>query len=281
MKQLVSKLKQNTFYYFRDRIFILKASIVYTFQIETAYFFNNWGNIISTTLFTVTYVIFADAIFSNAKTIAGYSRDEMMFFILISQLWFYIFYSLFQRNVDSLIENVNSGNLDLILTKPMPTSFYINFNEFNILSVVRDGLIPFGFVVSTINWVNITIHPINLILGFMILMIGTFITNAILFSFALIVFWVGESSSVIGTVLELEDNSGHRFPLEGYGDKVKTIMITAIPFGISAGLSTSVILGRSEPGTSLLISLFVLLLFSVSKEIFWRIALRNYTSASS
>lgn len=281
MKQLASKLKQNTFYYFRDRIFILKASIVYTFQIETAYFFNNWGNIISTTLFTVTYVIFADAIFSNAKTIAGYSRDEMMFFILISQLWFYIFYSLFQRNVDSLIENVNSGNLDLILTKPMPASFYINFNEFNILSVIRDGVVPFGFIIATINWTNINIYPANLLFGFTILIIGTFITNTILFTFALIVFWVGESSSVIGTVLELEDNSGHRFPLEGYSDKARRVMLTLIPFGISAGLSTSVILGRSAPGSSLLLSLLVLLLFSVSKEIFWRIALRNYTSASS
>src|SRR3990167_9318864 len=106
-----------------DRAAILKVGIVYTFQQETAYWTNNWANLLSPFFYTLSMVLFIDVIYANVDLVAGYTRNQMLLFLFNGQIAFYTGW-LFHKNLQELIVSVNKGSLDLLLVKPMPSLFY-------------------------------------------------------------------------------------------------------------------------------------------------------------
>ncbi len=264
-----------------DRIAVLKAGIVYTFQIETAYWANNWGNAVSTFMYVSMQLLFLEVIFNNVDLVAGYRRDEMLLFFVISQMWFYSLYAIFFRNIKRLIEMVNTGELDLVLTKPIPTLFYITLARVNLYSTFRDGIIPMIIIILPINFSNLTITPINLFTGILIFVLGCISSYCINVIASLPAFWIAESSSILDVSISLEDSAGHLFPFEGWSNIFKIIFTTIFPAAISSALSTSVILGKTNGLLMLILAAVVTAIFILLKNKLWHIALKNYTSASS
>lgn len=273
MKKVIQEIKL--------RLIILKAGIIYTFQIETAYWANNWGNIISTTIYTLSYLLFIEIIFANVDLVAGFSRDEMLLFTMVSQLWFYAIWTFVMPNVDELVASVNSGSFDLVLTKPLPALFYVLTKKMRIYSILRDGTPPLLAIAITIDWTNIEISFSELMGAIMIFIFGFLISSSIHLMAALPAFFFGQSSELLGVVFETEHNAGHQFPLQGWSSSLQFLLITLLPFGISAGLTTSVLLGKIDFVSVFPIISVTLVLFLSLRSWAWKKALRNYTSASS
>ena len=124
----------------KERLIILKFNLIYTFKNETAYWADNIGSLFSTTFYNIAYVSFIGVLFSNTKNIAGYDYNQMLFFYLIAELCAYLNGSLNLWNMQALIESVNKGELDLLLTKPISSLFYVSFRNIKIFSFVRDGI---------------------------------------------------------------------------------------------------------------------------------------------
>lgn len=70
------------------------ANTIYTFQQETAYWTNNWANIISAGFFMISAIMFVDIIYTNVDTVASYTKDEMLFFTLVGEITFFISWNL-------------------------------------------------------------------------------------------------------------------------------------------------------------------------------------------
>ena len=102
------------------RLVLFCANSVFTFQQETAYWANNWTSIFSSTFYMISTIIFIDVVYSNIQLLAGYTRDQMLLFLLVGQSVYYLGWVI-QGNLDELISSVNRGNLDLILAKPVPS----------------------------------------------------------------------------------------------------------------------------------------------------------------
>ncbi len=263
-----------------DNTKILLANIKYTFQTETAYRIGNLVSVFSTFFYTITYLVFIDVIFSNVDTVAGYSLNEMNFFFLLSQVTAYTFF-IINDNISKLIESVNSGNLDLILTKPVSSLFYTSFSKIRVYSMTRDMLPPLLAVIFIINWSELNLSITSLMLGILILILGMLIAQAFLTICALPVFWIGESKQLFNVAQDSWFASGATVPFEGIPSFLKFTFIFLIPGIIPSALATSVALGKSDALTALGVSFFVLIIFFVLRSILWRIALKNYTSASS
>ena len=267
--------------FIKIRLAILKASIIYTFQIDTAYWWNNWGNLVSTFSFVAMQLLFLEVIYSNVDLIAGYSRDEMLFFFVISQVWFYIIHAIYFKNITDMISDVLSGGLDLILTKPVPALFYITTKRINVYQTFRDGLLPMLIVIVPINWNNIDISIFNLALGILIFLTGIYISGILYFLGASTSFWWGDSRDLLGMILYLEDKSGHQFPLEGWGKTFQIIFTVIFPSLVATAISTSVMLGRSNGLIMLALSIIIAVNFKFIQNFVWDKALKQYSSASS
>ncbi len=267
--------------FFTIRFNILKANTIYTFRNETAYAFNNIASAFSTIFYNIAYLLFIGVLFSNTKNIAGYGYNEILLFYFLCEVATYINGVLNSINTADLIKSVNRGELDLILTKPIPSLFFVSFKHINIVSFIRDCIPPLIIVGALIKWNEFNFSALNIGIAFIIFIIGIICTHAALIIACLPVFWLGESISILNFVNEFWFGAGSTVPLEGMEKIFKQITIFFVPALLTATVTTSILLNKTDPIYWLLVSIIFLVLFLVVERYLWRKALRAYTSASS
>lgn len=265
-------------YYLKILKIIIKNSILE----DLAYSTNNWGSILSVTVYIITNIFFINILFDNVKTIAGYTRDEILLFNLISQFWFFLIYGIFGYNIGLLIQSVNNGELDLLLTKPLPSLFYTIFKNLNFILLIRDFFPSALILILAINWNNLSFSLINLVIGTLISVIGISISIMIHIITTLPVFWLGSIQGFTDLIYTVEDGAGHSNLVFEAWNKFWQIFFTVIfPIGLSTAVAVSVMLGKSSASGMLLLSIIVFIIFGLLTKKLWNIAIKNYTSASS
>jgi ABC-2 type transport system permease protein len=263
---------------FLERVAILKINIRNSYLQETAYFGNNWASVLSTVLYTATYLLFVNVIFSNVQLLAGYNKNEMLFLTLMGQLNYYTLATISLPNADKMIEDVNRGNLDLILVRPVPSLFYVSLRDINLLGFFKVAAIPLLFIASTMDWSALSFSSTTVLLGAVSFIFGIIAGDAVKFLLSLPVFWQGEAQELSTFIYPL--TSGN-FPWEGLGTGMKIGFGVILPTLISISIASSVFLSKSDPYTLTGWAIAVGSLFLWLKITTWKYALRNYTSASS
>ncbi len=265
----------------KQRFEILKASCQFAFRKEVAYAGNNWAGVISTTAYTLSMLLFVNIIFGNTKQIAGYSHNDMLLYFFVAQLTYYTNWYLSMINIHELTIDVNRGNLDMILTKPVPALFYLTTRNIGGFRFFVDAFPPTLAIVFSINWSALSTNYTSLIYGVFIFIFGSISLHVFEFLAALPVFWLGESENIIDLAGFIGAGSGSMIPLEGFSRPLQFVLGTIIPVLISTAFTTSAILGKTNP-RFLFLCAFIIALIAVSvRRIAWKIAIKNYTSASS
>jgi len=263
---------------FKERLLLLKLSTINTYHQDTAYFWGNITEILSTLVYTATYLIFLTVIYQNVTTVAGYTRDQMLFFSLIGNIAFYVLFLGSFDNLDKLREDVNRGNLDVLLTKPLPLLFYLSTRRISFLMIIRQLVIPSVATALLIHWPNLHITTWNVIAGVLVFILGTLAFHVVQFFLMLPAFWFGESTDLFELSYSLSD---YDMPYEAMPRLLRGSLITILPIVICAGLSVSVFLGKANANLMLLLSFVVAMTALLLKQWGWQWAMRNYTSASS
>lgn len=267
--------------YIDDRLVILKASLIYTWRVETAYPVASIGRVLGSLFYTITSLVFINLLYSRVTMIAGYDKEEMMVFYLVGQMALFTIGQFSYENIRDLIHLVNTGGLDLILAKPIPALFYVSTRNISIFTILNDELLSFILLVSIINWERIDITILSVMAGVVVFIGGLVAMHVFQFLCALPVFWIGESSSLLDATWAFEYNVGRVIPFEGFNPSLKMFFTTLIPALITTGLTSSVILGKSNPLVSVIWVLLVASIALIIKNYFWKKAIKNYTSASS
>lgn len=260
---------------------ILKANTLFSFKESVAYSLNNWGGLASTVVYVLTYLVFLSTIFGRVNNLAGYNYSEVLLFTLIGQLNFYLSWVWSIANIDRLGEDIKSGKLDLILTKPLPALWYVSFQKINLFMLVFEmwpATLPLiYFLVKNMNF-NVSVR--GLLLGLVTFLAGHIALHCFQFVFSLFSFWSGEYRGLNLLSYQLAF-FGDSIPLEAYPKMVVSFGVSVIPFLINTALTTSFVLGRTVDVRWVLYSLVVMVIFLIIKKIAWEKALRAYSSASS
>lgn len=258
---------------------IIKINVINTFQHETAYFSENWGNLLSTLFYTGTTLIFVDALYSNIKMLAGYTKNEMIFLLLIGQLSFYFGWGISFSNIEKLNNDVRKGMLDFVLIKPVPSLFFITFRWIPIMSILRDCGPTLLVIISLIHWDELIFTNSGIIFGTFIFLCGQVLWFCMQLLLALPAFWLGNASEINSISYNLTESQN--LPYEGYTKFLKVFFTTVVPITVAASLSASVMLGKSNGLFMSITSSIITIIFALIINYLWKIALRNYTSASS
>lgn len=265
----------------RKRIDIFSAGSLFAFRKEVAYSGNNWAGIISTTAYTLSMLLFVNIIFANTKQIAGYSHNEMLLYFFMGQLTYYSNWHLSMTNIYELISDVNKGNLDMVLMKPVPALFYLTSRNIGGLRMFMDGFPPTLAIILSINWPSLGITPTNLIYGIFIFIFGSIALHVFQFLAALPVFWLGESENIVDLAGFIGAGSGSMIPFEGFTRPIQIVFGTIIPVLIATAFSASALLGKTNSQFLFFWAFIIALLAVIIRNIAWKIAIKNYTSASS
>lgn len=260
------------------RLRLLWINLVNTWQQQTAYFGDSWGNLFSTVIYTASSLIFLNVVFANVRLLAGYSRDQMLFMFLLNQISFYLIMACTYINTEALVQEVNEGSFDMILAKPVPALWYSSTRRIGVLATLRDGVPAISIFLIAINWSHIHITWPLLLAGILVMLAGQLAMNAFFFALAAPVFWIGQADSLLRLAFPLTSNE---IPFEGVGGAVRISLTVIIPLLIPSAMAASVMLGKSNPILTTLFAMLIAVVAVMLKIWLWQAALRNYTSASS
>ncbi len=277
MKQLVSNIRS----FVSDRVMIIRVNVVNSFREETAFWTNNWGNVISTTLYTATNIAFINILYANVKTIAGYSYQEMLLFFLVGQITFYTTWAVSALNARDLIRDVNRGNLDLLLVKPVPSLFMVSLKRISIVSTVRDSLPTLLAILYILDWSAISplVSSRSVVASVLIWVCGLFCVHVYQLLLVLPAFKFGEAGELFSLVWTIDDFG--RIPFEGFGRTIRFFIGIILPVVIATGFTVSVFLGKSNPVVLFSVAIGITMLAMTVRHRSWKWALKQYTSASS
>lgn len=220
---------------------------------------------------------FYKVIFLNTKSLAGWSEDQVMVFVTSYLLVDALHMTVFASNMWWLPINVNRGDLDSYLTRPVSTLFFVSLREFAANSFVN-LLIATGLFVAALT--NLTV-PFTLwqLLGYLGLIVNGWLLHYVLqMIFVIPVFWTQSARGFndfffsMGMAIERPDLI--------YRGVLRWTLTFILPFALIVSFPARVFFGPETPfllvhlvGVSLAAWLFMLW--------FWRRGLRAYSSASS
>ena len=88
--------------------------------------------VLSNSAWTLLSLAFAGFLFTNVRSVAGWDLDSMIILTGTFSLVLGLLDGLFQTNMSRLSEQVNRGELDYVLIKPIDSQFYVSTRYLNL-----------------------------------------------------------------------------------------------------------------------------------------------------
>ncbi len=221
------------------------------------------------------FLIFLNFVFGSTRNLAGYSREQIIFFYLSFNLIDTLAQLLF-REVYRFRPLVVSGGLDGILVKPINPLLRVLLGGADVLDFVMLILI----IITTL-WYGVTFLAPSLSQW---MLYGLLIINglAIAASFHIFVLGLGIITTSVDHLINIyrDLTSMLRIPADVYIEPIRFLITFILPLGIMITFPAKALMGLLSP---LLIVLSVILsLISIFVSLaFWHYSLRHYQSASS
>lgn len=216
-------------------------------------------------------------LYSFTDTVNGWGRGEVIALSGMYQAVLALLAMTVQRNMTRMSSSVREGELDLILIRPVSSQFYVTlrwvdpaeiFNVLIGLAVVAIGLSRADGSLSLAGAAQAT-----LLLG-----CGFVLLTAVWSAFVYLAFWFTSVAPLPMVVRDAMDAG--RFPLAFYPAAVRVVLGFVFPVGFATTFPIEALTGRSSWGmvaTGIALTIGVLVLL----RLYWRVAVRNYSSASS
>lgn len=195
------------------------------------------------------------------------------FFARVGSNWMYEF---------RMIEEIESGNINMILSKPLSFFEYylIQFYSYKILVLIGSLGVPF----LVITWLKYPLHweriPLALVVTFQYL----FVVYCMSYLVAMAAFKMTKVSSLtVAKNLGLWILSGELFPLDLFPSPIKDVFIL-LPFSCAAYIPVGYLSGRFEIDImlrSLFINFIWILLFIAPSILIWKRLIRSYSGTGA
>jgi ABC-2 type transport system permease protein len=260
-------------YYFK----IYKRLIRLNFALILTYRMSFLNSIVATIGWGFFQIIWIYMLTYRTKSVFGWSRDELIILAVCYIIIIAIFHLLFSRNFERLSRIIDRGQLDSLLLKPADSQFLISVWIIRYANIFRIGM-GVGLLLFLLNNLHITVSLINIIGFFILIIFGLVLLYSLWFIFSTSLIWFPQLTNLVDFLYTI--NGMSRYPTEMIKTLPFYLLPVLIPFTITIVTPTKALLGRILAGDVIGLILITSALFFLSR-IFWKFALRHYTSASS
>ncbi len=226
-------------------------------------------------LIRCVYVIF---FYNSELEFNGFGVDQMMLYTGTFIIMTAIYTATFCDNFYKLPQNIQSGNLDLYITKPISLQFMATMRYFNFALPLPNFIV--GVIMLVIAWRKLGIEvTIWRIVGYLFCLIcATAITYSLFLFPQLLSFWIIKSDAVTQIADRAWDFNS--MPMNIYGNAVQKIGVYFVPLFFISNFPTKFLLG-SLTTFEIVWCILAPFIFFVLVRLFWNYAVKNYSSASS
>jgi ABC-2 type transport system permease protein len=259
--------------YFRLLAIYLRASIMGEIQYRVNFFVQLFEALIA----LGTGLVALSLVFTYTDTLGGWSQAELLAVMGVHILMGGVISTMIQPNMARLMNDVQEGTLDYLLTKPEDSQLLVSVREFRFWQLVD---VVVGVVVLV--W---ALQRLGNQVG--LAQAAAFIAALIMGSLLLYSFWLMLTTSTfwfirVRDLLEMFDSmyQAGRWPVGIYPPWLRLSLTFLVPVAFAVTVPASALTGRLTPlillGAAAL-TLFALLL----SRLLWRAGLRRYSGASA
>lgn len=272
-------MKHMTIRSLRRNTEVTKAILKEQVRTETAYLASFWADILSASAYVATTAIFIDLLIRRSGLIAGYSRNDFYFMMLINQITYFGVTKFLVKPMFLLVESVRSGNFDHMLLRPMPLKLNLYtraIQPVNAFTSAAPSIIIFSLIVD---WSKLNIDLGSLLAGIVVWLAGFVIYNTYIFTLAYPVFSEGDSTDALsGFYWSLSMN---QMPYQKLPWAMKSLSLFLMPSLLMTAGSVAVILSKGSAVPIVVSAVIASIISAIIFSKLWKRAINNYSSASS
>lgn len=228
--------------------------------------------------FLFTKLLYVLVVYNAGITLKGFTPEDILLysgtFIIMSG----IHVSLFFFNFSKIQEYIKEGSLDMFITKPVSLQFMVTLRNVDIATAIPNIIV--GIICVVVGWNKADI-PVNVVtlfgyIGFMFT--GIIIAYCITLLPELLCFWTIKGSAVH----EFADSlwNLNSMPMTIYKKWMQSIGTFIFPILLISNYSFLFIEGKLDY-RAIIWGIMAPVLCIILVRFVWKIAIRNYTSASS
>jgi ABC-2 type transport system permease protein len=224
-------------------------------------------------------IVFFSIIFGSVNRIGDWSKWEVVLLVGTHQIIAQLFQAFFFVNVANIPELVRTGRLDSLLVLPIDSQFAVSSKQFGLDSVVNAALGGVVVIVS-LTRLGVVPQPLHILLYLVAIGFGIAIHYSIMLNLAAVSFWIVRAQGLVYGYFNFLNIA--RYPDVIYPRLFRLIFSWIIPVVIVANIPARVLIKSLGQPLPLMLQMIVAsLIIFWSSRVFWRFALKRYSSASS
>jgi ABC-2 type transport system permease protein len=230
-------------------------------------------------LWFVGQIVFFSIIFANVNQIGDWTKWEVVLLVGTHQIIAQIFQAFFFVNIANIPELVRTGKLDSLLVLPIDSQFAVSAKQFSLDSIVN-AIVGAGIVILSLSNLHLVPSAISILLYLSALIFGVAVHYSIMLSLAAVSFWIIRAQGLVYGYFNFLNIA--RYPDVIFPRIFRFIFGWIVPVIIIANIPARLLIKPLGQPALLMAHLAIasLIIFWLSR-VFWRFALRHYSSASS
>jgi ABC-2 type transport system permease protein len=250
-----------------------KAAILTDLEYRT----NFVTNVLMSSVAALATVLTVGVFFGHTDSIGGWSFYEALIVVGLFQLFLGMVDTFITPNVRDFTEHLRTGTMDFILTKPLNSQFHASLRRINIWRSI-DMLIGVGVIAYALSHLHVTLTPDRWLIFGALLICAAIILYALIMLLITSAFWFVQLENVMELMFTFYEAG--RFPVSVFPAWLRAILTFIVPIAFITTVPAAAIIGRLNPEFVLLAVIVTALMFAAC-VLFWRFAVRHYSSASS
>jgi ABC-2 type transport system permease protein len=224
-------------------------------------------------------IVFFSIIFGSVNRIGDWSKWEVVLLVGTHQIVAQLFQAFFFVNVANIPELVRTGRLDSLLVLPIDSQFAVSSKQFGLDSVVNAAL-GGAVVIVSLTRLGVAPQPLQIFLYLVAIGFGIAIHYSIMLNLAAVSFWIVRAQGLVYGYFNFLNIA--RYPDVIYPRLFRLIFSWVIPVVIVANIPARVLIkSLGQPLPLMLQMVAASFIVFWSSRMFWRFALKRYSSASS
>jgi ABC-2 type transport system permease protein len=230
-------------------------------------------------LWFVGQIVFFSIIFANVNQIGDWTKWEVVLLVGTHQIIAQIFQAFFFVNIANIPELVRTGKLDSLLVLPIDSQFAVSAKQFSLDSIVN-AIVGAAIVILSLSNLHLVPSAISILLYLTALIFGVAVHYSIMLSLAAVSFWIVRAQGLVYGYFNFLNIA--RYPDVIFPRIFRFIFGWIVPVIIIANIPARLLIKPLGQPALLMAHLAIasLIIFWLSR-VFWRFALRHYSSASS
>ena len=224
-------------------------------------------------------ILFFSIIFGQVNRIGDWSKWEVVLLVGTHQIIAQLFQAFFFVNVANVPELVRTGKLDSLLVLPLDSQFAVSTKQFGLDSVIN-ALIGAAVVLLALTRLQITPSAGAVLLYLIALGFGVAVHYSIMLSLAAVSFWIIRAQGLVYGYFNFLNIA--RYPDVIFPKLFRFVFGWIIPVVIVANIPARLLIkSLGQPGWLMFHLIVAGTIAAMISRVFWRFALRHYSSASS